>query len=981
MRRLLEMKRNSSTLFALLLLICPRAVRAADELADTNPLAPDEAARTMIVPEGFRVTAFAAEPDVRQPISFCIDDRGRLWVAEAYNYPFRDKEPQDRVVILEDSDGDGKADKRRVFYDKLGYVTGIEVGFGGVWVMSPPELLFIPDNNGDDAPDGPPQVLLNGFGNTTSAHNIANGFTWGPDGWLYAGHGRTSPSDVGPPGTPQTQRIHHDGGVYRYHPTRHVFENFCDGTTNPWGVAFDDYGQAFICNCVDPHLFHAIQGAHYEPWRGRPSSQYAFERLPTIADHRHAVDGDPQIAGGGHAHCGTMVYLGDNWPDRYRNTVFMGNVHGRRINHDSLVRQGSSYVASHLPNLMVAADPWFKAVTIQYGPDGSVFVSDWSDTGECHDYRNTHRETGRIFRISYGEVEPLQLNVASKTNAELIQLQLHKNDWFVGHARRVLQERAAAGQDMRDVHAALRENFRDSGDVTRKLRMLWALHVTGAADESFLHEQLGHKNEYVRAWAIRLLIEPADVAPAIQQKFVDLAAVDPSALVRLHLASAVLRLPLTQRWPIVEQLVLRGEDADDPYVPLMVWYGLEPLIPLDTPRAIRLLDTTRLARLPPFIARRAAAGEGADQRIALLAEYLAAEHSADVQRDVLEGMYASLRGRRDVEAPAPWPQAYELLRKSSHERVPGLALRVGLLLNDLAAAETMRQVARDRQASASARLEALEDLIDRRDADLPLLLFALLDEDAPRALALRGLARFDHPDTPTEILRRYAAFTASQKQDALATLASRPAFANPLLEGVQLKQINLGDFNAALVRQLQQLDDEPLREKLNSIWGVVGEKSSGAQAAIEQYKRKLPADAIAKADLSRGRALYAKTCAACHRLFGEGGDVGPEITDANRTNLDYLLENILDPNALVPKEYQLAIVTTSDGRVISGLVVEERDDILKIRTQNEEVILAAGEVEDRKLTPKSMMPEGLLQALSEEEVRDLIAYLANVPQR
>ncbi len=235
------------------------AASAAD-IEVPEPFAPEEAARTMVVPEGFNVKLFAGEPDVRQPISFCIDDRGRLWVAEAYNYPFRDKEPQDRVLILEDTDGDGKSDKRTVFYDKLGYVTGIEVGFGGVWIMSPPEMLFIPDKDGDDRPDGPPEVLLDGFGNTTSAHNIANGFTWGPDGWLYAGHGRTSPSDVGPPGTPAEERIHHDGGVTRYHPTRHVFETFCDGTTNPWGVAFDDYGQAIISNCVNPHLFHAIQG-------------------------------------------------------------------------------------------------------------------------------------------------------------------------------------------------------------------------------------------------------------------------------------------------------------------------------------------------------------------------------------------------------------------------------------------------------------------------------------------------------------------------------------------------------------------------------------------------------------------------------------------------------------------------------------------------------------------------------------------------
>ena len=233
-----------------------------------------------------------------------IDDRGRLWVAEALNYGEWKATGKDRIVILEDTDGDGRADKRTVFYEGFNYITGIEVGFGGVWVMSPPNLYFVPDRDGDDKPDGPPEVLFDGFGYKESRHNLVNGFTWGPDGWLYGGHGRTSPSDVGRPGTPADKRIHCDGGVYRIHPTRLVFENFADGTTNPWGVDFDDYGQCFVSNCVNPHLFHMIQGGHYEPWRNRPSSLYAYERLPTIADHLHYAGGDLRATRGTRRHAG-----------------------------------------------------------------------------------------------------------------------------------------------------------------------------------------------------------------------------------------------------------------------------------------------------------------------------------------------------------------------------------------------------------------------------------------------------------------------------------------------------------------------------------------------------------------------------------------------------------------------------------------------------------------------------------------------------
>jgi putative membrane-bound dehydrogenase-like protein len=595
---------------------------ADDKQIVERPLSPEAAAQTAVVPPGFSVKVFAAEPDVRQPVSFAIDDRGRLWVAEAYNFPDRKAAPRDRVLILEDTDGDGKADRRTVFYDKLNYVTGIEVGFGGVWIMSPPSLLFIPDKNGDDKPDGEPQILLDGFGTKQSAHNIANGFTWGPDGWLYAGHGRTSPSDVGKPGTPKSKRIHFDGGVYRYHPTRHVFEAFCDGTTNPWGVDFDDYGQAFISNCVNPHLYHAIQGGHYEPWRGRKSSRYAYERLPTIADHLHWKDGKagdkkrgflPTLFtdGGGHAHCGMLVYLGNNWPDSYRNTAFLCNVHGRRINNDSLKRVGSSYTAGHRKDVFISRDPWFKGVTLRTGPDGAVYVSDWSDTGECHDYKNTHRETGRLYKIVYGNDNgkaSRTLNVAKLSNAELVKRQLHKNDWHVRHARRILQERAAAGRNMKTVHRALLKMFRANPDATRQLRALWALSVTGGADETFLLEQLKHDNEYVRAWCVRLLTDRNQIPPAAVAEFASMAASDPSPFVRLHLASALQQLELSDRWPIAEQLAARAGDAQDRFLPLMYWYGIEPLVPADPKRAVQLLRKVKIPQLRRFIARRIADG-------------------------------------------------------------------------------------------------------------------------------------------------------------------------------------------------------------------------------------------------------------------------------------------------------------------------------------------------------------------------------------
>ena len=587
-----------------------------EEQESDAPLPSTEAARTMIVPDGFQVTLFAGEPHVKQPIGFCIDDRGRLWVAEAYNYPKHGTKPGDRILIFEDVDGDGRFDNRTVFYEGLNYVTGIEVGFGGAWVMSPPSFYFIPDRDGDDKPDSPPRVLLNGFGNHANAHNLANGFAWGPDGWLYGTHGRTNWSLLGPPGAAENERRRFDGGVYRYHPLRHVWEPFADGTTNPWGIDFDDFGQGFVCNCVNPHLFHVIQGAHYEPWRNRKSSQYAYQRIPTIADHLHFVGvrnvqeglgtAEENLAGGGHAHCGTMVYLGDNWPSRYRNTIFMNNIHGRRINNDLLHRVGSGYTASHGSDFLVAKDPWYMGVTLLYGPDGAVFASDWSDTGECHSVRNTRRHTGRIFKISYGQPANVRVDLARQTNAELVELQLHRNDWYVRHARRLLHERTGRGDDMSAVHRQLHSMFATQTDVTRQLRALWALQVTGGCDEPFLIELLAHPSEHLRSWAIRLLCADRRPPAAALQRFEELAARGDSPLVRLHLASALQRLSLEQRWEIAAALAARGEDADDANLPLMVWYGIEPLVHEDLQRFVAFAAITKIPLLRRHIARRVA---------------------------------------------------------------------------------------------------------------------------------------------------------------------------------------------------------------------------------------------------------------------------------------------------------------------------------------------------------------------------------------
>lgn len=967
----------------------PAAVRQPKEAEVDAPLPADEAARTMQVPDGFQVTLFAGEPAVQQPVGFAIDDRGRLWVAEAYNYPNHGTKAGDRIIILEDSDGDGQHDKRTVYYDKLNYVTGIEVGFGGAWVMSPPNFYFIPDRDGDDVPDAEPKVLLDGFGNHANAHNLANGFAWGPDGWLYGTHGRTNWSLMGKPGTPEKDRVRFDGGVWRYHPVRHVWEPYADGTTNPWGIDWNDYGEAFITNCVNPHLFHVIYGAHYEPWRNRESSQFAYQRIDTIADHLHFIgawnvrDGlnstAEDDAGGGHAHCGTMVYLGDNWPDKYRNTLFTNNIHGRRINNDILKRSGSGYTASHGKDLMRSKDPWFMGVTLQYGPDGSVFVIDWSDTGECHSTRNTRRETGRIYKISYGKPKPLPVDIAKLSTEKLVELQLHRNDWFVRHARRVLQERSAAGESMDRAINRLNIHFLTRGATPEKLRLLWASNVLGALKQEDHIRLLGDPDEYLRGWGVRLLCEANDLSPNAIERLRMLALHDESPLVRMHIASNLQRLELADRWSISEALLSHGEDADDDNIPLLLWYAIEPLVNEDRERFVALAGQSKIPLVSRFIARRALSLSDSKAELAALVKLLSAT-KGKVQSELLAGIIDGLAGRRTVAMPETWPAAYVSLKEAGDDILAEKALQLALILDDPQALAELRTQSQNPKVAPAIRNRAIQALVAKRAKGLDVDLLLMLGDAAVAKAALRGLAEYDHPATPITVLARYPSFEASARQDALQTLSSRKTWALELVGALEDKRIPRADVTAYTARQLFSLNDEALSTRLKAVWGELRTSPAEKQQQIATFKKRYTLEAIQRSDRAAGRAIFQKTCANCHRIFDAGGKIGPDITGSQRTNLDYLLQTLIDPSAAVNKDYQMQVLQTIDGRTITGLVIEESKTAITIQTVNEKIVVPADEIEARKLSPVSMMPDGLLQNLSNDQVRQLLAYLMGPEQ-
>jgi len=586
-----------------------------------NPPTAVESLKMIDLPKGFRATLFAAEPDVAQPICLNFDDRGRLWVVECFSYESSggpwNQPIKDRILIFEDTDGDGKFDKRKVFTDQQSNVTSALPGFGGVWVTATPKLLFIPDKNGDDQPDSEPIVMLDGWNNGKIGHCVVNGLTWGPDGWLYGRQGIQGESKIGKPGTADDARRKFNGGIWRYHPARGTFEVVTTGTTNPWGLDWNEHGQAFFTNCVIGHLWHMIPGAHLKRMYGQDYTPNTYGLIDQHADHLHwagkkwqdSRKGDAhQKLGGGHAHCGAMIYLGDNWPSKYRDSIFTHNIHGRQLNNDTLVRHGSGYIGKHGQDILATSDPWFRGTVVKYGPDGGVYLADWSDIGECHDTNNVHRFSGRIYKVTFGQPKTNgAFDLSKQTDDQLVALQTHRNEWYVRQARRILQQRAVAGKDLAGAHNKLRKLLADAPTAAGQLRALWALFASGGMDDAGLTALLDHESEHLRVWAIQLLVDDKDPPADAVKKFADMAANDPSALVRLYLASALQRMPIESRWDIAAGLVGHEQDKDDHNLPLMIWYGIEPAVAADPTRALtQLAAKTKIPLVRQYIARRAA---------------------------------------------------------------------------------------------------------------------------------------------------------------------------------------------------------------------------------------------------------------------------------------------------------------------------------------------------------------------------------------
>lgn len=956
--------------FAILILTLP--VSAGDPLKDrdrpvatTDALPASETVKGFVMPKGFSAQVIASEPDIVQPIAYTMDDRGRLWVLENTNYPDCPGEKKDRILILEDVDGDGKYEKQTIFYHKASFASGIAVGYGGVWVGAPPNLLFFPRKDNEDSFTGEPEIVLDGWG-SQDTHETFNNFIWGPDGWLYGTQGIFTNSSVGKPGTKDADRIHINGGIWRYHPSKKIFERYAEGGSNQWGIDFDDRGQGYFAACVISHMWQAIQGARYSRQAGSHDNPFTYEDITTVADFTYEK----------RAYCGAMVYLGGQWPAEYRDTFFFGDIHMNKLRNEKFVKNGSGVKSQKNGDFLVSKDPWYRGLSPQYGPDGSVFMNDWYDRVPCHQQREfTDRTNGRLYKICFGNPEPVKVDLQKASDDALILCLSNRNDWFVRHASRILAERGANPE----VHTKLRELLAQNLDESKKLRVLWALHVTGGLDESLLLGQLDSPSEYLRAWSVQLAAEKGKLSDKLLEKFTSMAKSEPSAIVRRYLASACGRLETGKRKGILLALAAHKEDADDPNIPQLLWYAAEPLVGSDKDAAVELLQASEMNLLSRCIARRLS-HEGNVEGLATLVSAMKEVTSDEKAAHIIEGINSSLKGRKNLPAPAGWGSLFSEFSKPEHQRLNKPAKILAATFGGEAVIVEMRAVISSTQASDEEKRKALENLLNIGDPALREILVSLLHKpNSLRVIALRGLADFPQKENTTAILSIYGDLSAEEKTAALATLASTKDGTVALLNAVDDGLVRKADLSAQLIRQMQGAGDEAVAGWIAKNWGAVRKSSEEKVKEMDEFRKFLGEQAILEANASHGRLIFSQRCAVCHTLHGVGAKIGPELP-GNFKDVDYLLMNILDPNATIGKDYLQTYVEKKNGQVVTGVIVSESGDSVVLKTLAGNVTITRAEISKLTTAEQSLMPEGLMKGLEEPEIRDLFLYLRQSEQ-
>ncbi|MBM4069246.1 MAG: c-type cytochrome [Planctomycetes bacterium] len=953
-------------------------------------LSPANALKLFKTPADLVIEQVLAEPVVRQPVFLNFDERGRMWVVQYLQYPnpaglkilsrdaywriVYDKVPpppprhfrgKDKITIHEDIKGDGSFARQSTFLDGLNIVTAVERGRGGIWVLNPPYLLFYPDRNSDDIPDGDPVVHLAGFG-LEDTHSVVNSLRWGPDGWLYGAQGSTVSGNVKRPGI-DTKPVHSMGQlIWRYHPEKRRYEIFAEGGGNAFGVEIDSKGRIYSGhNGGNTRGFHYVQGGYYQKGfskHGPISNPYAFGYFP---DMKHP--GTPRFT---HTF---VIYEGGALPARHDGKLFGVAPMLNHVVESEIKPRGSTFETRDIEVPITTSDSWFRPVDIKSGPDGALYVADWYDSQVNH-YRNHEGQidpaTGRIYRLRDKNASPRKPRDLSKLSTrELIGLLGDDNRWTRQTALRLIGDRKD-----RSVIPTLTQMLRaETGQLA--LEALWALNLSGGFDEGMAGDALQHADPHVRLWAVRLLGDEGKVSPRVARALADLAKREPHIEVRSQLACTSRRLPTDAGLGIVRQLLTRSEDSDDVHMPLLLWWALEARAEKDHETLLRMLEDPAVWNTP-MVERhirerlmRRFAQAGGRMNLLIAARLLSRAATPAQAKQLLAGFEQAYAGRPLTGLPE------ELLTALARHGGGSLSLR--LRLNDAAARDQALKLVADDRASRKQRLELIPILGEiKQPAGVPVLLRVLetsADADLCRA-ALGALLPFDDPRIAARVLAAHNQLPAEVRGAAQGLLASRKDWARDLLQAVDAGKIDKSAMALDMVRKLTIHRDDKIASLIDKHWGKVqGATTAEMSKQIDRLRGVIAAGAGSP---YAGKKLFLASCAKCHVLFGRGGKIGPDLTTHKRDDLAGMLLSIVNPSAEIREGFETHLVLTHDGRALTGFLVDQDNRLVVLRTaEGQDVSLPRSAIEEMRVIPQSIMPEGLLTPLSDQQVRDLFAYL------
>jgi putative heme-binding domain-containing protein len=669
-----------------------------------------------------------------------------------------------------------------------------------------------------------------------------------------------------------------------------------------------------------------------------------------------------------------MIYLGDNWPDRYRHNLFSHNLHGHQMNQQVNLPEGSGYNTVHAgDDVLYCADPAYVAVDLKYGPDGAVYFSDWVDKQHCHNPNDEiwDRGNGRMYRMAWtATYRPVKVDLTQKSDRELCDLQHHKNAWYARIARRLLHQRATAGElDAGTIDYLLAMTQADPDPIIR-LRALWALHLVGGLNDAAALALLDDSDAHVRAWTIQLANETRDASSALLSRFVEMAKTEPAPHVRLYLASAIQRVPAATGWALSQSLSQRAEDASDRNLPKMIWFGLAPLMEKDLQRGFDLVAASPMPSLG-FSANWYASklqGEGLESTLKSLAK-------TKNPQPLIEAIALGLRGQRGLDMPKAWPSVAPKLYASANPRIAGLSRQLGATFGDSSIYPEMRQTLADPTAPMIQRKIAFGILADAKDPDATPLFVHLLDDNAFRADVIRLVAQLNLPGGSDLLIERFDSFTPRQRAAALDTLTQRESFALPLLGAIAQDKIDRQHLTAYYARALSNLQSEVVDKKLEAIWGRVNQTPEAVRNRIDQLATDYSTAPLWAFRVAEGAKHYQNLCASCHQPNQTGANLGPDLRGSGANGAGYFLENILDPNAVVGADFELTIVTKHDGQVLAGMIESQTDSATTVRTITEAVTIPTADIKATTRVPQSMMPPGLLDTLNQRQIIELLKYL------